>query len=126
MSKQGKRQGRGRRKTPYNQPLTKDYTYPLWKMIKGCKLEKRAPKAIKNIKDFAYKQMGTSDVRVANGLNRAIWARGIRKPPRKIRLRLQRLPNDDEDAKREMYVMCSLVHVDTFSGLKSPEVVDDE
>ena len=44
--------------------------------ISGFK--KRAPRAIKEIRKFAEKTMGTPDVRVEMGLNKQIWSRGIR------------------------------------------------
>ena len=40
--------------------------------------KRRAPRAIKAIKKFAYKQMKTPDVRIDTKLNKAVWARGIR------------------------------------------------
>ena len=40
--------------------------------------KKRAPRAIKEIRKFAEKTMGTPDVRVDTGLNKQIWSRGIR------------------------------------------------
>merc|ERR1719469_540840 len=46
--------------------------------------------------------MYTEDVRVDNALNRAIWVNGIRNVPRRIRIRVTRRRNEDEDAK-EMY-----------------------
>ena len=48
---------------------------------------------------FAEKAMGTKDVRVDVKLNKQIWSRGIRGPPRRIRVRVARKRNDDEDAK---------------------------
>lgn len=40
--------------------------------------KKRAPRAIKEIRKFAEKTMGTPDVRMDTGLNKQIWSRGIR------------------------------------------------
>ncbi len=40
--------------------------------------KKRAPRAIKEIRKFAEKMMGTADVRVDTGLNKHIWSKGIR------------------------------------------------
>ena len=40
--------------------------------------KKRAPRAVKEVKKFATKMMGTEDVRVDTRLNKAIWSQGIR------------------------------------------------
>ena len=68
-----------------------------------------SPKAIKAVVEFAQKQMGVKDVRISPGLNQAIWSRGIRSPPRRVRVRLERKRNDDEGAKEKLYVVASVV-----------------
>ena len=68
-----------------------------------------SPKAIKAVVDFAQKAMGVSDVRISPGLNQAIWSRGIKSPPRRVRVRLERKRNDDEGAKEKLYVVASIV-----------------
>ena len=40
--------------------------------------KKRAPKAIKEIRKFAHKTMGTKDVRIDSRLNKHVWSCGIR------------------------------------------------
>ena len=40
--------------------------------------KKRAPRAIKEIRKFAVKEMGTPDVRVDTRLNKAVWTKGVR------------------------------------------------
>lgn len=42
--------------------------------------------------------MGTSDVRVDSKLNKFVWHRGVRNIPRRVRVRLSRKRNEDEDA----------------------------
>ena len=42
------------------------------------------------IKKFAEKQMGTSDVRIDQGLNKAVWANGVKAVARRIRVRIAR------------------------------------
>ena len=44
--------------------------------LRGFK--KRAPRALKEIRKFAMKEMGTPDVRIDTRLNKAVWAKGIR------------------------------------------------
>lgn len=78
--------------------------------------KKRAPTAVKAIKAFAEKVMGTKDVRVDSKLNKAVWSHGIKNVPRRIRVRLDRKRNDDEDAKFKLYTVVSHVPVETFKG----------
>ena len=40
--------------------------------------KKRAPRAIKEIRKFAEKMMGTADVRIDTRLNKHMWSQGIR------------------------------------------------
>lgn len=40
--------------------------------------KKRAPRAIKEIRKFAMKEMGTPDVRIDTRLNKAVWSKGVR------------------------------------------------
>ena len=40
--------------------------------------KRRAPRAIKEIRKFAEKMMGTPDVRVDTNLNKHVWSKGIR------------------------------------------------
>jgi large subunit ribosomal protein L31e len=59
------------------------------------------------------------DVRVDPSLNRFVWSNGIRNVPRKIRVRISRKKNEDEDAKDKFYSLVQHVQVDTFEGLKT-------
>lgn len=53
-------------------------------------LPQRAPTAIKEIRKFAEKTMGTKDVRIDPSLNGATWQLGIKSVPRRVRVRLSR------------------------------------
>nr|DAD42340.1 TPA_asm: hypothetical protein HUJ06_000570 [Nelumbo nucifera] len=79
--------------------------------------KKMAPKAIKEIRKFAQKAMGTTDVRVDVKLNKLIWSRGIRSVPRRVRVRIARKRNDEEDAKEELYSLVTVAEVPP-EGLK--------
>nr|XP_043620284.1 60S ribosomal protein L31-like [Erigeron canadensis] len=89
--------------------------------------KKKAPKAIKEIKKFAQKAMGTTDVRVDVKLNKQIWSRGIRSVPRRVRVRIARKRNDDEDAKEELYSLVTVAEI-PVEGLKGlgTKIIDDE
>ncbi|CAM9748043.1 unnamed protein product, partial [Lampetra planeri] len=67
------------------------------KRIHGIGFEKRAPRAIKEIRKFAEKEMGTPDVRIDTRLNKAVWSKRVRDVPYRIRARLSRKRNEDED-----------------------------
>lgn len=87
--------------------------------------------------------MGTSDVRIDPKLNQALWARGIKSVPHRIRVKLEReccfysrfapinawcslvlyillMPhsagkrNDEENAKEKLYTYASHVPVESF------------
>lgn len=89
--------------------------------------KKMAPKAVKEIRKFAQKTMGTDDVRVDVKLNKHIWSRGVRNVPTRIRVRIARKRNDDEDAKDEFYSYVSAAEVpaEGFRNLGT-KVVEEE
>lgn len=101
------------------QPACRDYTINIHKMLQGVQFKKRAPRCIRDIKRFATKEMYTEDVRIDTGLNRFIWVNGIRNVPRKVRVRITRKRNEDEDAKNKFYSLVQHVQVDSFVGLKT-------
>jgi large subunit ribosomal protein L31e len=85
------------------QPACRDYTINVHKLLHGIQFKKRAPRCIRDIKRFATAEMYTQDVRVDPGLNKFIWANGIRNVPRKVRVRITRKRNEDEDSKHKFY-----------------------
>jgi large subunit ribosomal protein L31e len=66
--------------------------------------------------------MGTNDVRVDVKLNKAVWTQGVRNVPTRVRVRLARRRNEDEDAKDKMYTLVTHVPVTSFSGLQTKNV----
>lgn len=60
--------------TKKNTVATREYTINLHKRLHNITFKKRAPRAVKEVKKFAAKVMGTSDVRVDVKLNKALWA----------------------------------------------------
>lgn len=86
-----------------------------------------APKAVKEIRKFAQKVMGTTDVRLDVKLNKSVWSRGIRSVPRRMRVRISRKRNDEEDAKEELYSIVTVAEVppEGLSGLGT-KVVEEE
>merc|ERR1712113_19134 len=101
------------------QPACRDYTLNLHKRLQGIQFKKRAPRAIRNIRRFAQKEMFTESVRIDPNVNRTIWATGIRNIPRKIRIRITRKRNEDEDAEEKFYSLVQHVEVDSFAELQT-------
>ena len=81
---------RGRGRSAINEVVTREYTINIHKRIHGVGFKKRAPRALKEIRKFAMKEMGTPDVRIDTRLNKAVWAKGIRNVPYRIQVRLQK------------------------------------
>ncbi|KAG7943446.1 hypothetical protein I3843_15G039300 [Carya illinoinensis] len=86
----------------------------------GCTFKKKAPKALKEIRKFSQKAMGTTDVRVDAKLNKYIWSCGIRSVPRRVCVRVARKRNDEEDAKEEFYSLVTVTKAppDDFRDLE--------
>ena len=63
------------------------YTIPLGKVLLSPN-NRRAMRAINMIREFARHHMKVDDIRIEENLSHKIWARGIKKPPRKIRVRM--------------------------------------
>merc|ERR1711976_42643 len=102
--------------------VTREYTINLHKRLHGIGFKYRAPRAIKEIKKFAEKQMGTNDVRVDTRLNKHIWSQGVRNVPFRVRVRLARMRNEDEDSINKLYTLVTHVNVATFKGLQTEKV----
>merc|ERR1711909_251165 len=104
--------------------VTREYTINMHKRLHGMGFKYRAPRAVKEIKKFAEKQMGTKDVRIDTRLNKAIWAQGVRGVPFRMRVRLARLRIEDEDSVHKLYTLVTHVAVAKggFKGLQTENV----
>merc|ERR1712079_221526 len=104
--------------------VTREYTINLHKRLHGIGFKYRAPRAVKEIKKFAEKQMGTMDVRIDTRLNKAIWSQGVRGVPFRMRVRLARLRNEDEDSIHKLYTLVTHVQIAKggFKGLQTENV----
>mmetsp|Transcript_31480 Transcript_31480/g.46493 ORF Transcript_31480/g.46493 Transcript_31480/m.46493 type:complete len:119 (+) Transcript_31480:66-422(+) len=104
--------------------VSRDYTIHLSKRVSKhhVSFKKRAPRAIKEIKLFATKAMGTKDVRIDAKLNKFVWATGVRNIPTRVRVRLSRKRNEDEEADEKLYTLAQLVEVSSFKGLQTENV----
>ena len=63
------------------------YTIPL-RRVWGPPRGKRTPRAVRLLRAFVKRHMKVENVEISNEVNEELWARGIRKPPRKITVRL--------------------------------------
>ena len=81
----------------------------LHKQMHGVQFKKKAPCAVKVIKELATKNMGTKDVRIDPELNKEIWRNGIRNLPNRIDVLLERKKNEDEEGEEKMYTLVRLV-----------------
>ena len=79
----------GKTRSALQDVVTREYTIHLHKRMHGRSFKKRAPWAVKSVVDFAQKTMGTSDVRIDSKLNQAVWARGIKTVPHRLRVKLE-------------------------------------
>uniref|UniRef100_G1TS06 60S ribosomal protein L31 n=1 Tax=Oryctolagus cuniculus TaxID=9986 RepID=G1TS06_RABIT len=82
-SKSSEKKGR----SAINEVVTREYTINIHKRIHGVGFKKHAPRALKEIRKFAMKDMGTPDVCIDTRLNKAVWAKGIRNVPYRIHVR---------------------------------------
>eukprot|EP00521_Asterionellopsis_glacialis_P000326 CAMPEP_0195255822 /NCGR_PEP_ID=MMETSP0706-20130129/5874_1 /TAXON_ID=33640 /ORGANISM="Asterionellopsis glacialis, Strain CCMP134" /LENGTH=116 /DNA_ID=CAMNT_0040308757 /DNA_START=319 /DNA_END=669 /DNA_ORIENTATION=+ len=102
--------------------VTRDYTIHLSKRVHKQQFKKRAPRAVKEIKKFAEQAMGTKDVRIDTRLNKYVWSTGVKNPPTRVRVRLSRKRNEDEEADEKLYTLAQLVEVSSFKGLQTENV----
>ena len=70
-----------------SQELERVYTIPLGKVLLSANTH-RAVRAINMIKEFARHHMKTYTVKIDEEISHIIWARGVRSPPRKIRVKM--------------------------------------
>jgi large subunit ribosomal protein L31e len=106
--------------------VTREYTINLHRRLHGITFKKRAPRAVAEIRKFATKMMKTKDVRIDTALNKAVWSKGIKAVPTKIRVVISRRRNDDEDAKEPLYAHVTVP--DNWSDAKGKQtvVVDEQ
>lgn len=68
------------------------YTINLGKVLLSPK-NQRAKRAINMMREFATRHMKSENIKIEEDVSHLIWSRGIRHPPRKIRVKLTK----DED-----------------------------
>jgi len=92
-----------------SQELERVYTINLGKVLLSVDTH-RAPRAINMIKEFARHHMKTGEIRIEEDLAHQVWSKGVRSPPRKIRVRMSKTdegyvlvsPYTDEKESKEL------------------------
>jgi large subunit ribosomal protein L31e len=87
--------------------LSRVYTINLAKVLLSP-ANRRTKRAINMIKEFATRHMKAEEIKIDEELNKQMWKRGIRHPPRKIRVKMVKDEDDvvtvspySEEAKEE-------------------------
>jgi large subunit ribosomal protein L31e len=102
--------------------VSRDYTINLKRRVGKVSFKKRAPRAIKEIRAFAQLVMKTKDVRLDQKLNKYVWSFGIKNIPTRVRVRLSRKRNEDEEAEEKLFTLAQLVEVSSYKGLQTENV----
>ncbi len=92
--------------------LSRVYTINLSKVVL-TPMNRRTKRAINMIKEFATRHMKAEEIKIDEALNRHMWQRGIRHPPRRIRVKMVK----DED---------DVVTVSLYSEEVKEEVVEEK
>jgi large subunit ribosomal protein L31e len=64
------------------------YTIPLRDIMNNSKRTKRAPRAIRKIREFLKRHMKAEIVKLDNSINEKVWERSIEKVPPRIRVKV--------------------------------------
>ena len=115
--KDGEKMGR----SADNEVVAREYTVNIHKHIYEVGFKKCAPRALKEIWKFAMEEMGTPDVCIDTRLNKAVWAKGIRNVPSRIRMHLSR-KHEDKDSPNKLYTLAAYMPVTTFENLLTVNV----
>jgi large subunit ribosomal protein L31e len=74
--------------------LERIYTINLGKVLLSPN-NQRAKRAINMIREFASKHMKSEKIKIEEEISHLVWARGIRHPPRKIRVKITKDEDDN-------------------------------
>ena len=66
------------------------YVVPLYKAFRYKRGLHRAKKAVKFLRSFMERHMKDPNIRISEEVNEMIWSRGMRNPPRRIKVRVVR------------------------------------
>ena len=107
--------------------ITYECTIHMGKNLKGRTFHKRAPTAVKKVREFAQTLMRTKDNRVDASLNNFLWSRGVKGVPKRVRVRIERkVAEQGENAtgsRKHLYSVVSYVPCDSFENKLTTQVV---
>lgn len=115
-----------KKKSALNEVITRECTIHLHKLVHGKCFRRKASRAVSEVRKFAQQQMGTPDVRIDTSLNKFLWSRGIKNSPVRVRVRLSRKRNEDEDSAHKLYTLVTWVNVPTFKNLQTENIDETE
>ena len=99
-----------------SQDIERVYTINLGKVLLSPD-NQRAKRAVNMIKEFARHHMKIQQVKIEEDVSHLLWSRGIKHPPRKIRVRMTK--TDDG------YVLVSKYEAEEGSSRSEPTVESD-
>ena len=85
--KKSEKKSEAKKEEKKSEPMANEkiFTVPFRKAY-DSERTKRAKKATTLLREFLQKHMKSEDVKIGDSLNKAVWSRGIQKPPHKIRI----------------------------------------
>jgi len=92
-----------------------DTTINIHKLAHRTQFKKKAPTAVKGVKQYVSRLMRTADVRIDPKLNQFLWSQGIRNLPKRVRVRISRKRNEEEGAQG-FYSLVQHVNLEDFKG----------
>ena len=109
MGKKSKLVQKGKGEKKELQALSRRIKVNLHKQLHGVQFKKKAPCAVKVIKELVKRNMLTKDVRIDPELNKEIWKNGVRNLPTRVEIIMERKKNEDEEERQEkMYTLVKL------------------
>jgi large subunit ribosomal protein L31e len=109
MGKKSKLVQKGKGEKKELQALSRRIKVNLHKQLHGVQFKKKAPCAVKVIKELVKRNMLTKDVRIDPELNKEIWKNGVRNLPTRVEIIMERKKNEDEEEGQEkMYTLVKL------------------
>jgi large subunit ribosomal protein L31e len=85
------------------------YIIPLRRTVIKTERINRSKVAAKTIRSYLIRHFKVEDTRISRGINELLWSRGAKKPPGKIKVKIEikdktafaRLPDEKEEVKTE-------------------------
>lgn len=102
------KKGRGKKEVRELDVKSRTTTINLHRRCHKATFKRKAPKAVKTIKDHARRTMFTEDVRIDPSLNQHLWRNGVRNLDLKVEIVMERKKNEDEEAKEKFYTLVRL------------------